>query len=104
MPPILVGHARPPIRVAPKGREMSPSVKRKRRPSPLFDDRGFPDEQNSDESKMPELTWGRLIWKWKHPAPNVNSVDLNFGEEFDHTVHGPELNEHLSVSHLTLLQ
>ena len=53
---------------------------------------------------MPELTCGRLICKRKHPAPNINSVDLNFGEEFNHTIHGPELNECLSISHLILVQ
>ena len=103
-PPIPPRLTRPPIRVAPKGRKMPTSLKRKRRPIPLFDDSWFCDAQNSYESLMPDLAYGSLICKQTHPAPNINSVDLNFGEEFNHTIHGPELNECLSISHLILVQ
>ena len=83
---------------------MSTSLKQKQRPSPLVDDRRFPDHQDSYEFVLSEVTAERLIRKRKHPAPNINSVDPNFDEEFDHSVHGKELSESLSISHLTLDQ
>ena len=79
---------RPLIPVAPRSHKMPTYFKRKRRPSPLFNDRGFPNPQNSYESMLPEVSAGRLIRKRKHPSPSINSVDPNVGEEFDHNVHG----------------
>ena len=84
---------------------MSPANKRKWRSSPLFDDQGFPDKQAHFESMVPNVSCGRLIRKRKHPAPDVNSVDPNFGEEFNLATHGPELDQlSLSLSHLTISQ
>ena len=90
----------PPIKLAPKGRRMSPATKQKFRPNTLFDDRGFPDEQTHWESMVPITSSGRLIRKRFHQAPNVESVDPNFGEVFDPVLCGPEL-EKLDLSHLT---
>ena len=75
----------PPIRVAPKGRRMSPATKRKFRSNTLFDDRGHPDEQTHWESIVPSSSSGRLIRKRLHPAPDIDSVDPTFGEVFEPT-------------------
>ena len=79
---------------------MSPATKQKFRPSTLFDDRGFPDEQTHWESMVPSTSSGRLIRKRLHPAPDIDSVDLTVGEVFDPVLHGPELDK-LELSHLT---
>ena len=79
---------------------MSPATKQKFRSSTLFDDWGFPDEQTHWKSMVPSSSSGRLICKRLHPAPDINSVDINFGEVFDTVLHGPELAK-LSLSHLT---
>ena len=82
---------------------MSPASKRKFRPLTLFDDRGHPDEQNHWESMVPTTSSGRLIRKRLHPAPDINSVDPNFGEVFDPVRDGPELAK-IQISHLTPAQ
>ena len=72
-------------------------------PSLLFDNRGFRDKQAHYESMVPDISCGRLIRKRKHLAPDVKSVDPNFGEEFNLATHGPELDQ-ISLSHLTISQ
>ena len=50
---------------------------------------------------VPSTSFGRLIRKRLHPAPDIDSVDPNFGGVFDPVLHGPELNK-LELSHLLL--
>ena len=50
---------------------------------------------------LPEVKAGRLIRKHLHPVPLLTDIDSNFGVEYDESIHGSMLCEHLDVSHLT---
>ena len=50
---------------------------------------------------IPEVKAGRLIHKCLHPVPPLTDVHPNFGVDYDESIHGIMLREHLDVSHLT---
>ena len=90
-----------PIRVAPK--HQSPGSKKKNNNyiSLLFDNRGFPDQQDDWEAILPEVKTGALIRKRKHIVTPLTDIDPTFGIEFDESLHGNMLHSDLDVSHLT---
>ena len=102
--PLPLRVALPPIRVAPKLGKIPASLKRKRWPSALFDNHVFANPHQLYQPIRPESKAGHLIRKRSHPAPNINSVDLHFAEEFDHHLHERSLSNSLVISHLTLTQ
>ena len=89
-----------------RGKKRYAQNKRKRQHyiSPLFDDHGYPHPGDEWESLLPDVKEGRLIRKRKHSAPNLTSIDHNFGEEFDESKHGNMLRSDLKISHLTPAQ
>jgi len=50
---------------------------------------------------LPEVKAGHLIRKLLHPVLPLTDIDPNFGVDYDESIYGTMLREHLAVSHLS---
>jgi hypothetical protein len=53
---------------------------------------------------LPEVKNGRLIRKRLHDSPKLQSIDPDFGEEYNEAKHGDILRAELNIAHLTPFQ
>ena len=53
---------------------------------------------------LPEVKYGRLLRKRKHNSPNLQGIDLDFGEVYEDNKYGEILRAGITISCLTTVQ
>jgi hypothetical protein len=85
-------------------RDADKSKSRRRIKNVFIDDRGFPDQSDEFDVLLHNIDGSPVLWKLKHPPPQIRSVDPMFSFSYDEALHGKRLRTELDQSHLDVKQ